>query len=106
MSYPHLSPAEGQAALKADPELIVLDVRTPMEFAMHRIEGAVLLPIQELQMRLLELDRGARYLVTCEHGVRSRMACDYLHGLGFASLRNLTGGMANWIAAGLPIVRG
>lgn len=106
MSYLHLSPSDGHAALRSDAALIVLDVRTPMEFAMHRIEGAVLLPVGELQARVAELDKQKSYLVTCEHGVRSRMACDFLSGLGFTSLRNLSGGMANWLAAGLPVVRG
>ena len=106
MSYSHLSPAEAKAAIEADPELFVLDVRTAPEFRMHRIDGAVLLPIQELMQRVAELDPSRSYLVTCEHGVRSRMACDYLASVGFASLRNLSGGMANWVGAGLPVVRG
>lgn len=106
MSYVHLSPAEGQKALTDDPAIVVLDVRTPREHALHRIDGALLVPIQDLQARVRELDPETKYLVTCEHGVRSRMACDFLAGLGFASLRNLSGGMANWVAAGLPVVRG
>ena len=106
MSYVHVSPAEGQAELKADPELCALDVRTAQEFAMHRIERAVLIPIQEIQARAAELDPTRKYLVVCEHGVRSVMVCDYLTSLGFDALQNLSGGMANWIAAGLPVVRG
>ena len=106
MKYRDLSPAEGQAALAADPQLVVLDVRTPREFGQHRIGGAVLLPIQELEARVHELDPQQRYLVTCEHGVRSRMACEYLSGRGFSALVDLRGGMANWLRAGLPVARG
>lgn len=106
MSYVHLSPADGHAALAAEPDLCVLDVRTPREYAQHRIAGALLVPIQDLQARVRELDPKQKYLVTCEHGVRSRMACDFLVSLGFCALRNLSGGMANWVAAGLPVERG
>lgn len=106
MKYRDLSPAEGQDALAADPQLVVLDVRTPPEFVQHRIDGALLLPIQELAARAHELDPQRRYLVICEHGVRSRMACEYLSSCGFATLVNLRGGMANWLSAGLPVARG
>lgn len=105
MSFRDLDPAAAQAALQADPTLRILDVRTAPEFASHRLPGAVLLPLQELQQRLHELDADANWLVHCEHGVRSRNACAFLATQGFAKLTNLRGGLANWIGCGLPFER-
>ncbi|MDA0373552.1 MAG: rhodanese-like domain-containing protein [Planctomycetota bacterium] len=106
MDYADLSPAEAKQAIVDDPEMIVLDVRTEPEHRMHRIDGAILVPVQELPQRIGELDPARRYVVTCEHGVRSRMACSLLVQSGFRDLRNVVGGMARWVGEGLPIVRG
>ena len=94
------------AFLQQNPDWIVLDVRTEPEFDEHRIAGARLLPIQELQERLDELDPTNRYVVVCEHGMRSQMACAFLAEQGFASLINARGGMAHWLDVGLPVERG
>ena len=104
--YLDVTPAEACAALQDDPDLIVLDVRTQQEFRQHRIAAAVLLPVQELPQRVGELDPDRRYVVTCEHGVRSRMACALLGQAGFRDLRNVVGGMARWLGDGLPVDRG
>ncbi len=105
MNYQDLTAREGHAALTEDPELRVLDVRTPPEFASHRIDRAQLIPVHELPSRLHELDPDARYIVTCEHGVRSVAACQILMQAGFSDVINLRGGMAQWLAAGLPFTR-
>lgn len=101
-----LTPEQAAAALAADPTLRILDVRTPREHRSHRLPGAVLVPVQELPQRLDELDADARWLVHCEHGVRSVAACQILRQAGFDDLRNLRGGLAHWAACGLPLERG
>ena len=106
MPHQELTPQQGHDALAQDPELKVLDVRTEPEYRSHRIAGAFLIPIQELQARLGELDPAASYLVTCEHGPRSSSACQFLSQIGFNDLRDLVGGMAEWISGGLPTVSG
>ena len=105
MDYLDLSAEDGHAELLSDPSLRVLDVRTPPEHASHRIDGAQLIPVHELPARLEELDAETRYLVTCEHGIRSVAACQILTQAGFSNVLNLRGGMASWIAAGLPFTR-
>ncbi len=106
MIFRDLDPDTAQRELAADPTLRILDVRTPHEYEMHRLPGAVLLPIQEIQQRLHELDPEANWLVHCEHGVRSVMVCEFLAQSGFARLANLRGGLAHWIGRGLPCERG
>ncbi len=104
-SWQDLTPEQAQAALRADPRLRILDVRTPREHQSHRLPGSVLLPVQELPLRLGELDQDAPWLVHCEHGVRSLTACQILVQAGFTDLRNLRGGLAHWAACGLPLER-
>jgi adenylyltransferase/sulfurtransferase len=101
--WQELDPVSARATLTQDPEMVLLDVRTEGEYAQYRIAGARLLPIQELEARLGELSPEARYLVTCEHGMRSVAACEFLSAKGFARVTNLRGGVANWAQQGLPL---
>ena len=103
--WQELSPQEASKALAADPELRVLDVRTPREHQSHRLPRSLLVPLQELARRIGELDPAGKWLVHCEHGVRSLSACQLLRQAGFTDLRNLRGGLANWAACGLPLER-
>lgn len=106
VKYRDLDPADAQAELQRDPTLQVLDVRTPQEYASHRLPNAVLVPVQELQQRLGELDKDANWLVHCEHGRRSLFACELLAQAGFGKLANLRGGLAYWAGCGLPLDTG
>ena len=80
-----------------DPELFVLDVRTPAEFGAGHIPCAHLVPLDELEDRLRELPaKEAQILVTCAAGGRSLQACQVLAEHGFTRLLNLAGGMHAW----------
>lgn len=105
MSYRDLDPTDAFAELQRDPTLRILDVRTSREYQSHRLAGSVLIPVQELQDRIEELDPEASWLVHCEHGHRSHVACAILQQAGFGRLANLRGGMAAWYGNGLPIER-
>jgi len=91
-----------------DGECYVVDVRTPPEFEAHRIAGAYLLPIQELNERHGEIPQNPdkKILICCEHGVRSVRTCAALAQHGWKNLVNMSGGMAHWVEAGLPFVSG
>jgi adenylyltransferase/sulfurtransferase len=77
----------------------VLDVRTPMEHRICRLEGATLVPLQELPRRFGELgapDGSGEIVVSlCHHGARSAQATAFLRGHGFAAV-NLAGGIDAW----------
>lgn len=105
MSYRDLSPEDAQKELANDPSLQLLDVRTEPEHRSYRIRGAKLLPVQELGQRVSELDANANWLVYCEHGRRSLVACEILQQAGFGKLANLRGGIAHWAGKGLAIER-
>jgi molybdopterin/thiamine biosynthesis adenylyltransferase/rhodanese-related sulfurtransferase len=77
-------------------DLTLLDVRTPQEWQIARIEGAKLIPLQDLPDRLGELDSAANLVVFCHHGPRSTQAVRFLRQIGFARARNLAGGIEAW----------
>lgn len=106
MNYRDLDPADAQRELQQDKTMRILDVRTEPEYQSHRLPGSVLIPVQELDRRLAELDRNANWLVHCEHGRRSLFACEMLAQAGFKKLANLRGGLAYWAGSGLPILQG
>ncbi len=91
-----LTPTELKALLDQGREILVLDVRTPMERSIGAIEGSTLIPIQELVQRVSELDRSAEIVAYCHSGLRSKMALDFLRQQGFENVRHLGGGIDAW----------
>lgn len=78
------------------PGPVLLDVREPWETAICRIDGALALPMAAVPPRLPELDPDADTVVVCHHGVRSFQVALFLERNGFASVYNLSGGVAAW----------
>ena len=83
----------------------VLDVRTVQEFDRGHIEGAINIPVDELQDRLEELDRSDDILVYCKSGIRSSQAMKILAENGFSMVYNMLGGIEAWIQAEYPLTR-
>lgn len=114
--------AVAPAADQADPDLgvdafaervaeegtVVLDVRTPAEFAQGHLPGAVNIDLQSADFpeRIGELDQDERYAVYCQSGNRSGQALATMVGEGFSDVAHLQGGIGAWQAAGLPVVTG
>ena len=78
-------------ALLADPDTVVLDVRTQEEWDAGHVEGARLLPVDELRSRLGELDKAKTYAIYCGVGYRAYVACLILKAYGFRA-KNISGG--------------
>jgi len=93
------------AALKAALErpVLLVDVRTPAEFASGHVPGAKNVPIDELDARLGELGApGDPVYVICQSGGRSARASASLAEKGYPAV-NVTGGTGAWRAAGYPV---
>lgn len=98
-----------EAALVRPADVVVLDVRTPAEFAAGHIEGAVNVDVNgdDFRARVGELDRGRTYLVHCTKNVengRTDQAMAVMSELGFGELQNLVGGYLAWEAAGGEVI--
>ena len=92
---------------KPDPSLVILDVRTPEEFAAGHIPGALNIPHDQLPNRLAEL-AGAQdkeLVVYCRSGRRSAIAQEELNARGFKSVKHLEGDMLQWDAEKRPIAK-
>ncbi len=79
-----------------DAGALLLDVRTPEEFAASHISNAVNIPVHELTMRHSELgSKDRRIVVYCRSGARSTRAARILRDVGYTAVRDL-GAMSNW----------
>ena len=96
---------DAEALWRQGPSLLLLDVRSALEFAGEHIEGARNIPLEELEARLDELPEGVDVIVTCRSGVRALTAVETLRRAGRWA-RVLEGGMNAWRRAGLPVRQG
>lgn len=82
---------------------MLVDVRTPEEFEIARIEGARLLT-QAVFDELIGLPRNTRLVFYCHHGVRSANAAEHFRREGFTNVHNLVGGIEAWAISVDPSV--
>ena len=104
-TLPEIDVAAAAAQIQ-DKQIKVLDVREPAEFATGVIQGAVLIPLGQVEKRIGELDglKDRPMLVVCGSGGRSAQAIKVLSKYGFTKLTNIKGGMSAWRKANLPVV--
>jgi hydroxyacylglutathione hydrolase len=89
-----------QNALEArPPEVVLLDVREPHEFANGHVPGARNLPQADLASRLNEVPRDRPIYVICQGGFRSLRAAQFLSQMGFKDVASVNGGTEGWRAA-------
>lgn len=75
---------------------VLIDVREPDEYAVCRIEGARLIPMNTIPARLAEIPQDVPVLVQCHHGGRSMKVTQFLRAKGYAHVSNLKGGIDAW----------
>lgn len=104
--FQSLTPKEAYTLLQSDKEVVLLDVRTPDEFAQGHIEGSTLIPLQTLESNLALLSdaKNKKIIVYCHSGNRSVAASRILVQNGFKPL-NMKGGITAWTEAGFDLVR-
>ena len=78
------------------PAPILLDVRQPWELERCCLPGVQNIPMHLIPLRSSELNKDDAIVVICHHGVRSMQVSNFLENQGFASIHNLTGGVAAW----------
>lgn len=106
-SAPQISPKDLALQIHQAPgSAVILDVRTPEEFTgeLGHIQGAVLIPIDELPDRLAEVPPGP-VVAICRSGKRAARAAQLLKEEGRDEVRVLAGGMLSWNEEGLPLAR-
>lgn len=102
---PAIGVQELRSRLQAQPRPFLLDVREPWEYAAGHVPGAQLIPLGELERRVLEVPKDRPILAICQVGSRSLAAAGYLLSLGYRNVVNVDGGTAAWIERGYPVER-
>lgn len=92
---------EMQAADTA--KVTLVDVRTPDEFSLGSIPGAINVPLDDLRERYREIPEDKPVYVFCGVGLRGYLASNILKGLGYKKVRNLIGGLKTYKAAVTPV---
>jgi uncharacterized membrane protein YdjX (TVP38/TMEM64 family)/rhodanese-related sulfurtransferase len=104
---PMMDTEDFRQRLAAETDLLVLDVRTSEDFVGEQghIDGAVNIPVEELQQRMVELGDHLEHpvAIVCRTDKRSAKAALLLTEEGFADVHVVRGGMTKWIEAGLPV---
>lgn len=107
-TVPAISAADLEPRLATASAPLVLDVRTPEEYAQGHLPGARLIPHDQLATRLAELaaarDQDQEVIVYCRTGRRAALAIDTLKRAGFSRLGHLQGGYQGWSAEQRPVV--
>ena len=101
----NVSPDEAEKLLKDNPKVVVLDVRTPEEFAKGHIAGAknVDFKAADFAEKVSALDKGKTYLVHCGSGRRSTKSLEVFQAQNISSILHLNEGFKAWEAAGKPV---
>ncbi|MEZ6023331.1 MAG: rhodanese-like domain-containing protein [Hyphomonadaceae bacterium] len=100
---PTMSPEEIAAALGRG-EIVLIDVREPMEYAGERIHGALLYPLSTFDAKLLPKDEGKPIVLHCGSGKRSATAFTACVQAGVPVRAHMRGGIGAWKAARLPTI--
>lgn len=81
--------------LKNSNDLVLIDVRSPMEFREGRINTAINIPFYDIERNIGRIvpNKNLKIIVYCQSGTRSKKACRILEKLGYTNLYNLKGGL-------------
>jgi len=102
--YKTISVSDARAMIQSSSNLMLVDVRTPGEYAQGHLKGAINIPLSDLPVRIGGLEQNRPILVYCQTGSRSAQASSILVKAGFTQVYNLDGGMTAWINSGYPTV--
>ena len=84
---------------------LLLDVRAPIEYRVSHLRGATFVPFDSIATaQFAGVDRSQPVVVYCSIGVRSERLGERLYALGFRNVRNLYGGLFEWVNEGYPVV--
>lgn len=105
-SIEQISPELAAEEIK-NPGVTLMDVREVAEYQQARIAGCKLYPTSLLMLKENELDqfKDTTIIVYCHVGNRSLQVSKWLDKKGF-KVKNMTGGIVNWVQSGLPIDSG
>ncbi len=90
-----ISPTALKKLMDSNEDFDLIDVRSDEEREICHI-GGKLVPLDELEDRLYEIDSNKKTIIYCHHGIRSQNAVDFLRSVGYTNVINLEGGIHLW----------
>lgn len=92
-----ISPKDLNNVLARGEPLLLVDCREPWENEHVRLEGSLLIPMNDTPDRLEELRSSpGRLVIYCHHGIRSMQVAHWLRSQGFEEAQSLAGGIDSW----------
>jgi len=101
-----LTAEESKQVLDEHEDMVVIDVRTPPEFAQGRIKGAILIDMMQpdFEQNISEYSRDDKYFIYCRSGSRSARIVYVMEQLGFEQIFHLAHGLMDWTDSGYELV--
>lgn len=102
---PQITAEDAKQALDRNQDVLLLDVRTPDEFAKNRIKGAINLPVDQVESKVTSVvpNKQKTVYVYCLSASRSVHAVDAMKKLGYTNVFNMTSGLLAWRAKQFPL---
>jgi rhodanese-related sulfurtransferase len=100
-----ISAIELKERLDNGDELVIIDCRESYEVQIGAIKGSIHIPMNQIPVKMQELDKNKEYVIQCRSGNRSRHVLNYMKQHGFESGWNLTGGLISWAMTVDPEIR-
>lgn len=88
-----------------DEDYFIIDVRNKEEYNQGHLDGAFLIPLDEIKQRVAEIPRNKPVIVYCRTGIRSSEAANILIEGGFKAVYDMKGGIVEWQNRGCPVVQ-
>lgn len=94
--YTDISAEQLKSMIDSNKNMVIVDVREKDEYDQGHIQGALFLPLSEIQQRFKELPTDKTLVLVCASGARSSSAATFLVQNNYKDLYNLQGGLAAW----------
>ncbi len=103
--YGDITVEDAATLIASRPHLVIIDVRTPAEFKVEHLDGAINLCIPcDPDAAIQTLDPEDEILLYCRSGARSAEGLRILNAYGYRKVFNMRGGIVEWKAKGYPVV--
>jgi len=83
--------------LDNDINLTIIDIRESSELAICKIKGTIHIPMMNIPNKIDDFNKNEELIIQCRSGVRSARVCEFLTQAGFTNVKNLKGGILDWI---------
>ena len=104
-TIPLITPEELSEEMQTDTTIVLLDAREPGEYKVSHLDGAELVGFNEFKMKSVKnIPKDAEIVVYCSLGVRSEIVAEKLKEAGYTNVKNLYGGIFEWVYDNQKIV--